>query len=160
MLEFGFESFVLSQNIVVPLESVMLLLDVRQSENVPRCCKRLDFFCFLLACTAQSKKPVRNGGRHLLSKSKFGAMWKLVLLGLPWASFSDLSSTGLPTCPCVKWANLGQYQVGNVIRYTPKGQDTGYDYALNYGNLECKAHDSRLPPFCDVESPPAWCAQK
>ena len=46
MLEFGFESFVLSQNIVVPLESVMLLLDVRQSENVPRCCKRLDFFLF------------------------------------------------------------------------------------------------------------------
>lgn len=46
MLEFGFESFVLSQNIVVPLESVMLLLDVRQSENVPRCCKRLDFFVF------------------------------------------------------------------------------------------------------------------
>lgn len=87
-------------------------------------------------------------------------MWKLVLLGLPWASFSDLSSTGLPTCPCVEWANLGQYQVGNAIRYTPKGQDTGYDYPLNYGNLECKAHDSRLPPFCDVESPPAWCAQK
>ena len=24
------------------------------------------------------------------------------------------------------------------IRYTPKGQSTGYDYPLNYGNLQCK----------------------
>lgn len=24
------------------------------------------------------------------------------------------------------------------IRYTPKGQSTGYDYPLNYGNLQCQ----------------------
>eukprot|EP00435_Cladocopium_sp_Y103_P024528 s4354_g6.t1 len=87
-------------------------------------------------------------------------MWKLVLLVSPWGSFSHLNSTGLLTCPCVEWANLGQYRVGNAIRYIPKGQDTGYDYPLNYGNLECKAHDSGLPPFCNIESPPAWCVQK
>jgi len=61
MLEFGFESFVLSQNIVVPLESVMLLLDVRQSENVPRCCKRLDFFLFSsrMHSTVEKTSPER-----------------------------------------------------------------------------------------------------
>ena len=87
------------------------------------------------------------------------AMRKLFLLA-PWGAFSDSSSTGLSTCPCVEWANLGQYRVGDVIRYTPKGQDTGYDYPLNYGNLECKAHDSGLAPWCNVISPPAWCEQK
>eukprot|EP00913_Durusdinium_trenchii_P032996 g30891.t1 len=75
----------------------------------------------------------------------------LALLGTP--SLADLTVTGLPSCPCVEWANLDNYR--------PKGQrGTGYDYPLNYGNLECKAHDLGLPPFCDGNAAPAWCAQK
>lgn len=73
---------------------------------------------------------------------------------------SDGSPTGRPDCPCIEWANLNQYQVGSVIHYTPKGQTTVYEYPLNYGNLECKAHDSGLAPFCDGASAPAWCGQK
>lgn len=88
------------------------------------------------------------------------AMRVLVLLTLPWACYSDGSPTGMTTCPCVEWVNLNNYQVSNVIRYTPKGQSTGYDYPLNYGNLQCQAHDSGLAPFCDGTSPPAWCTQK
>ncbi|CAJ1379047.1 unnamed protein product [Effrenium voratum] len=34
------------------------------------------------------------------------------------------------------------------------------DYPANYGNLECKAHDENLAPFCKGSSPPAWCTQK
>ena len=42
-------------------------------------------------------------------------MRELLLLILPWMCSSDGSPTGRPTCPCVEWANLNQYQVGSVI---------------------------------------------
>lgn len=70
-----------------------------------------------------------------------------------------ISPTGQAGCKCIEWAGLDGYVVDGSLIYRPSGSSSYYNYPSNYGNMECKAHDQNLPPFCQ-SSPPAWCAQK
>ncbi|CAJ1422476.1 unnamed protein product [Effrenium voratum] len=71
------------------------------------------------------------------------------------------ASTGITRFPFEEeWANLNLYKVDNVVKFSPPNDRLTYDYPANYGNLECKAHDENLAPFCKGSSPPAWCTQK
>ncbi|CAJ1335713.1 unnamed protein product, partial [Effrenium voratum] len=83
----------------------------------------------------------------------------LLLLAFVSAN-AETNPTGLATCPCIEWANLNLYKVDNVVKFSPPNDRLTYDdYPANYGNLECKAHDENLAPFCKGSSPPAWCTQ-
>eukprot|EP00437_Effrenium_voratum_P020749 CAMPEP_0181445630 /NCGR_PEP_ID=MMETSP1110-20121109/25687_1 /TAXON_ID=174948 /ORGANISM="Symbiodinium sp., Strain CCMP421" /LENGTH=715 /DNA_ID=CAMNT_0023569681 /DNA_START=39 /DNA_END=2186 /DNA_ORIENTATION=+ len=85
------------------------------------------------------------------------AAGRLVFASLVARAAADASPTGSPTCPCVEWAGLQQYIQGGTLMYTPPGSSTSYEYPSNYGNLECKAHDTGLAPHCAGTNPPAWC---
>ncbi|CAE7897194.1 unnamed protein product [Symbiodinium microadriaticum] len=85
------------------------------------------------------------------------ALGRLVFASLVARAAADASPTGSPTCPCVEWAGLQQYIQGGTLMYTPPGSSTSYEYPSNYGNLECKAHDTGLAPHCAGTNPPAWC---
>ncbi|CAJ1441525.1 unnamed protein product [Effrenium voratum] len=75
-------------------------------------------------------------------------------------ALSETNPTGLSSCPCVEWVDLSTYKVGDEVHYKPEGQSTSYVYPLNYGSLQCEAHDLNLPPFCSDDAAPAWCTQK
>eukprot|EP00439_Symbiodinium_sp_Y106_P082272 s482_g21.t1 len=82
---------------------------------------------------------------------------RLFLTSLVARVAADVSPTGSATCPCIEWAGLQQYIQGGTLLYTPPGSSTSHEYPTNYGNLECKAHDTGLAPHCTGTNPPAWC---
>merc|ERR1719310_2603310 len=47
------------------------------------------------------------------------------------------------------------------IEVQPQGRaGEKFLYDPNYGNMQCKAHDLNLEPFCDGTFPPPWCFAK
>jgi len=76
--------------------------------------------------------------------------------------FAAEDNFGSSSCPCIEWADLGNYVENGVLVYRPVGSLLSYDYPVNYGNIMCKAHDLDLPPLCNWGSSdnPQWCANE
>ena len=76
---------------------------------------------------------------------------------------SSCQNTGRLACPCAT-SYLG-FRVANAdsigrlnVSVANSVCASGCDYGIEYGLNLCAAHDSGMPPFCNVPGAPAWCS--
>lgn len=87
--------------------------------------------------------PIRYLSLLVLCLWRFRVKWYTGYTGLRYPGLKRLLSTTSSMFP--------------RIRYTPKGQSTGYDYPLNYGNLQCKDRRFAEVVCCSMHYDDLWC---